>query len=313
MTQANDANLFGKVAVLYGGESTEREISLMTGKAVLQALLEKGVDAAGVDTRDMELTSLAAAGFDRVWIALHGRGYEDGAVQGVFDMTGLPYTGSGVLGSALAMDKRRSKLLFEAAGLATPAWVLARSKDDLGQVLDQIGLPCVVKPATEGSSVGVSLVHQADELAAAWRSAANDDNEVIVERLIDGPEYTAGVLNDEVLPLIHIETPRTFYDYKAKYTSDRTRYHCPSGLTADRERELAGLSKTAFDIVAASGWGRVDFMLDSEGTAHFLEVNTVPGMTSHSLVPMAAAQAGLDFSTLVWRILETSLARGELS
>ncbi len=188
-----------------------------------------------------------------------------------------------------------------------------RRRQDLDRVPEQIDLPCVVKPAAEGSSVGVHLVHKITELAPAWRSAAEDDNEVIVERLIDGPEYTAGVLNDEVLPLIHIETPRTFYDYKAKYFSDRTKYHCPCGLSADRENELADLSKTAFEAVAGSGWGRVDFMVDTNGEAYFLEVNTIPGMTSHSLVPMAAAQAGIDFETLVWRILETSFAPGEQS
>lgn len=310
MTRVNDPRAFGKVAVLYGGESSEREVSLMTGKAVLQALLSAGVDATGVDTRDHPISRLAGAGFDRVWLALHGRGYEDGAVQGVLDLCGLPYTGSGVLGSALAMDKRRSKMLFESIGLSTPPWLYTDNANDHARVLDQIGLPCVIKPAREGSSVGVSLVHEAEQLTPALRVAAAAGNELIVERLIEGPEYTAGVLNDEVLPLIHIETPRTFYDYKAKYESDRTLYHCPCGLPADRERELAELSKQAFDVVAATGWGRVDLILDKDGTAHFLEVNTIPGMTSHSLVPMAAAQAGIDFETLVCRVLETSFNNG---
>lgn len=304
----NDPQIFGRVAVLYGGESSEREVSLLTGKAVLQALLSRGVDATGVDTRDFPISQLQDAGYDRVWLALHGRGYEDGAVQGALDLCGLPYTGSGVLGSALAMDKRRSKLLFESVGLMTPAWLYTDTADDLDRILDEIGLPCVIKPAREGSSVGVSLVRKVDELQPALQIAAQNGNEVIVERLIEGPEYTAGVLNDQVLPLIHIETPRTFYDYKAKYFSDRTQYHCPCGLPAEREAELAQLCKKAFDIVAATGWGRVDLMLDSDGAAQFLEVNTIPGMTSHSLVPMAAAQAGIDFATLTCRVLETSFA-----
>ncbi len=313
MSRVNDAAAFGKVAVLYGGESVEREVSLLTGKAVLSALQEEGVDATGVDSREVPVTTLADAGFDRVWIALHGRGGEDGTVQGALETMGLPYTGSGVLGSALAMDKVRSKLLFAAAGLSTPRWTVPRNEAALADVPRQVGLPCVVKPAAEGSSVGVSLVEDVTQLQGAWQAASAGGNAVIVEHLVDGPEYTAGILDGEVLPLIHIETPRTFYDYRAKYESERTRYHCPCGLPAERERELASQSRRAFDILGATGWGRVDFMLDDSGTAWFLEVNTVPGMTSHSLVPMAALQAGIDFGKLVWRILETSFPRGAAS
>ena len=313
MSRVSDPTVFGKVAVLYGGDSVEREISLLTGEAVLAALLDKNVAAEGVDPRNMPVPALADAGFDRVWIALHGRGGEDGVVQGTLESIGLPYTGSGVLGSALAMDKVRSKMLFEAAGLNTPAWSVPQTESALAAVVDDIGLPCIVKPAAEGSSVGVSRVEKSIDLTQAWRAAAKGGNDVIVERLIEGPEYTAGVLDGEVLPLIRIETPRTFYDYKAKYFSNKTEYHCPCGLAADQEQRVAVLSKRAFDIVGAQGWGRVDFMLDEDGAASFLEVNTIPGMTSHSLVPMAAARAGIDFASLVWRVLETSFERGEVA
>ncbi|MDH3646377.1 MAG: D-alanine--D-alanine ligase [Gammaproteobacteria bacterium] len=313
MNRVRDPAKFGKVAVLFGGESSEREISLLTGTAVLGALQEKGVSAIGIDTREMPVAALADAGFDRVWIALHGHGYEDGGVQGALQAVDLPYTGSGVLGSALAMDKPRSKMLFESVGLNTPAWTIAHTETALNDALDLIGLPCVVKPAADGSSVGVSRVDEESALVSAWRTAADVGSDVLVERLIDGREYTAGILNDVVLPLIRIETPRTFYDYKAKYFTDTTRYHCPCGLSPESESQCASQSKLAFDVIGASGWGRVDFMLDSDDTPYFLEVNSIPGMTSHSLVPMAAAQAGIDFENLVWQILETSFAPGELS
>ncbi len=309
MIRVRQATDFGRVAVLYGGESSEREVSLDTGQAVLNALLERGVDATGIDTREMPVAELAGAGFDRAWLALHGRGYEDGTVAGALELIGLPYTGSGVLGSALAMDKVRSKMLFAAVGLATPRWTLLRDESALADAPRQVGFPCVVKPAAEGSSVGVHIVQDTDGLAAAWHAARECDANVIVEHCVEGPEYTAGVLGSDVLPLIRIETPRTFYDYRAKYHSDNTTYHCPCGLKESRERELAALARRAFDVVGASGWGRVDFMLDDDGTAWFLEVNTIPGMTSHSLVPMAARQAGIDFPELVWRVLETSMER----
>ncbi|MBT8136659.1 MAG: D-alanine--D-alanine ligase [Gammaproteobacteria bacterium] len=308
MSRVSDPAVFGKVVVLYGGESAEREVSLQSGAAVLAALQSKGIDATGADTRTVAVAGLADAGYDRAWIALHGRGGEDGTVQGTLQTIGLPYTGSGVLGSALAMDKLRSKMLFRAAGLMTPPWSLPRSEADLETVIEHVGVPCFVKPVAEGSSVGVTRVDEPQQLADAFHAAAADGNDVLVEELIVGPEYTAAMLDGELLPLIRIETPRDFYDYQAKYHSERTLYHCPCGLSRERELELAALSKCAFEIVGASGWGRVDFMLDADGTAHFLEVNTIPGMTSHSLVPMAAATAGMDFETLAWRVLETSLA-----
>lgn len=306
MRRIDDATAFGRVAVLFGGDSSEREVSLMSGEAVLAALRERGVDAVGFDPAKTTLCDLPAAGVDRVWNALHGRGGEGGAVQGALQMLGLPYTGSGVLGSALALDKVRSKILFEAAGLPTPRWRAVEDERELGPALAGVGLPCFVKPASEGSSVGMSRVDRPEQLPPAWRLAREADPVVLIEALVDGPEYTAGVLGRDVLPLIEIETPNVFYDYEAKYFSEETQFHCPCGLPAEREAELAALSLEAFDTVAASGWGRVDFMLDADGRAQFLEVNTIPGMTSHSLVPKAAVQAGIDFPALVWRVLETS-------
>ena len=311
MRRIDDAGAFGKVAVLFGGDSSEREVSLMTGEAVLAALLERGVDATGFDLAATPLCDLPAAGVDRVWNALHGRGGEGGAVQGALETLAIPYTGSGVLGSALALDKVRSKMLFAAAGLSTPAWRTATNEQELEAAGDEIGTPCFVKPASEGSSVGVTRVEQADQLLDAWRKAREADTVILIEELIDGPEYTAGIIGRDVLPLIEIETPNVFYDYEAKYFSDDTQYRCPCRLPAAREQELAAQSLLAFDVVAASGWGRVDLMIDGDGRTQFLEVNTIPGMTSHSLVPKAAAQAGIDFATLVWRVLETSFTNGE--
>lgn len=308
--RVSDPGQFGTVAVLYGGTSSEREVSLTSGVAVLEALHRRGVEAFGFDPAEDELATLRARGCERVWIALHGTGGEDGVTQGALESLRLPYTGTGVLGSALAMDKVRSKILFAAAGLQTPRWRTARTQSELVAAIDVVGLPCIVKPAAEGSSVGTARVERAADLDAAWRNARASGATVLIEQLIDGPEYTAGVLGREVLPLIHIETPRVFYDYEAKYASDSTRYHCPCGLVPERERELAAQSLIAFDCVAAEGWGRVDFMLDADGTAQFLEVNTIPGMTSHSLVPKAAAVAGIGFDELVWRVLETSFERG---
>ncbi len=299
---------FGRVAVLFGGQSAEREISLLTGTAVLTALLERGVNAHAVDPRDADFISHLQNGkFDRVWIALHGRGGEDGTVQGLLEMLGLPYTGSGVLGSALAMDKLRTKQLLMGAGIPTPAWRPIDSEADCVAVAAELGCPLIVKPALEGSSIGMSKVEQPAELPAAWRKARESGPAVFAEAWISGPEYTASILHDQVLPLIRIAAANTFYDYQAKYFSDETRYICPCGLSATQERELAELALQTFNVTGASGWGRVDFMVDaSTGQPHVLEINTVPGMTSHSLVPMAALQAGIDFGGLVWRILETS-------
>lgn len=303
-----DPAAFGRVAVLMGGDSAEREISLLSGEAVLAALLRRGVDAHGVDPRAGVSPLLAAAGFARAWLALHGRGGEDGVMQGALETLGVPYTGSGVLGSALAMDKLRSKQLFAAWGLATPRWQVMRAPGEAAAIVAALGLPLIVKPAGEGSSVGMTKVSAAAELPAAFAEASRWAGPVLVEEWISGGEYSVGVLQGEVLPAVRIETPRAFYDYEAKYFSDDTRYHCPCGLAAAREAEFARLVRTAFEAVAASGWGRVDFLLPADGVPRFLEVNTIPGMTSHSLVPMGARQAGIDFDELCWRVLETSFA-----
>jgi D-alanine-D-alanine ligase len=244
-----------------------------------------------------------------VFIALHGPGGEDGAVQGALEWLGLPYTGSGVLGSAVGMDKLRTKRLAQAAGVATPPWVELSGAPDFDRAVAELGLPLAVKPATQGSSVGMSRVNAASELPAAWRAASALDPVVIAERWITGGEYTVAVLQGEALPAIRIETPRTFYDYQAKYFADDTRYLIPCGLAPDAETELKRMALATFAATGASGWGRVDFVMDEGGRAMLLEINTVPGMTSHSLVPMAARAAGIDFPELVWRVLETSFLR----
>jgi D-alanine-D-alanine ligase len=297
---------FGRVAVLLGGDSAEREISLLSGEAVLAALLRRGVDAHRVDPSAGLAPLLEGAGFDRAWLALHGRGGEDGVMQGALETLGLPYTGSGVLGSALAMDKLRSKQLFAAWGLATPRWRVMHTPGEAAEIVAELGLPLIVKPAGEGSSVGMSKVTATEQLPAAFTEADRWSGPVLVEEWISGGEYSVGVLQNEVLPAVRIETPRAFYDYQAKYFSDDTRYHCPCGLEPAREAEFAALVRTAFAAVGATGWGRVDFLLPDDGVPRFLEVNTIPGMTSHSLVPMGARQAGIDFDELVWRVLETS-------
>ena len=301
-----DANAFGRVAVVYGGLSPERDISLLTGEAVLAALQEKGVDAHGVDAADDLLEVLASGGFDRVWIALHGHGGEDGSLQGALQLMGLPYTGSGVQGSALAMDKYRSKLLMLGCGLPTPPFRVLTGVADLAGLPDELGLPLAIKPVCEGSSLGMSKVTDAADLEAAYELACRRDGGVSAERWLDGGEYTTGILQGTALPIIRIETPRSYYDYQAKYFSDSTRYHCPAGLSAEQELRLRKISRQVFADIGGAGWGRVDFILDDRGEAQILEINTVPGMTSHSLVPMAAQQQGIDFPELCWRILETS-------
>lgn len=304
----SDPQRFGKVAVLMGGDSAEREISLRSGNAVLQALQAAGVDALALDPVEHEFVSqLTGTGFDRAFIALHGRGGEDGVMQGLLDVLGLPYTGSGVLGSALAMDKLRTKQIWQAAGIPTPAFVQLDSEADLGRVGETPGYPVIVKPAREGSSIGISKVDSDAGMLAAWQLARRYDGEVIAEQWINGGEYTCGLLAGEALPLIRLETPNTFYDYEAKYEADTTRYLLPCGLDDNVEQQLQALSQAAFHSVGASGWGRVDFMLDATGQCWFIEVNTVPGLTDHSLVPMAAQAAGMDFAALVCRILETTL------
>jgi D-alanine-D-alanine ligase len=300
---------FGRVAVLSGGRSSEREISLRTGGAVLAALERRGVDAHAVDPASVSLAELAAGHYDRAFIALHGPGGEDGTIQGALEWLAVPYTGSGVLGSALCMDKLRTKQLARAAGVPTPDWRLLDSAASLDGAVTALGLPLIVKPASQGSSVGMARVADASDLPAAWRAAAALDPVVIAEQWITGGEYTVGLLQGEALPTIRIETPRAFYDYQAKYFSDDTRYHCPSGLNAAQEDELRRLSLATAVATAAEGWCRVDFMRDEAGAFYLLEINTVPGMTDHSLVPMAAKAAGIDFDELVWRILETSFLR----
>jgi D-alanine-D-alanine ligase len=300
---------FGKVAVLFGGDSSEREISLLTGAAVLAALQRRGVDAHPVDPRDTPLAELVTRGFDRAWIALHGPGGEDGTLQGALECLGMPYTGSGVLGSAVCMDKVRTKRLAAAVGIATADFVVLRGPADFDAALTQLGLPMFVKPATQGSSVGMSRVEQAADLAAAFAAAAATDALVLAEAFIPGAEYTVGVLQGRALPSIRIVTPKAFYDYEAKYFRDDTQYHCPSGLSPETERHLRALALGAFEAAGAAGWGRVDFMMDSSGRPLLLEINTVPGMTDHSLLPMAARACGIEFETLVWRVLETSLSR----
>ena len=303
-----NSQAYGKVVVLMGGSSAEREISLHSGAAVLQALQAAGIDAHGVDAADAQLhDTLAQGGFDRAFIALHGRGGEDGIIQGLLESIGLPYTGSDVLGSALGMDKLRTKQVWQSAGLQTPGFAVLASAADVGRVKDGLQYPVIVKPSHEGSSIGITKVDEAAGLMAAWRLAAQYDECVLAEQWVAGMEYTAGILGDEVLPLICLETPNTFYDYAAKYEADTTRYLIPCGLSAAQEVELQAMSLAAFTAVGATGWGRVDFMLDADGHPWLIEVNTIPGLTDHSLVPMAARAAGIDFDRLVCRILDTSL------
>jgi D-alanine-D-alanine ligase len=306
---ARDAREFGRVAVLCGGASSEREISLMTGAAVLEALKHRGVDARTFDPSAARLSALLDEGIERVFVALHGPGGEDGTVQGALECLGIPYTGSGVAGSAIGMDKLCTKRLAQAIGVPTANYVVLRTHEDLGHALETLGLPLIVKPATQGSSVGMSKVERAEDFAAAFSAASQHDASVFAEPWIVGGEYTVGILQGSALPSIRIETPCAFYDYQAKYFRDDTRYFCPSGLSAPAERHLSSLALATFEATGAEGWGRVDFMMDAAGRPLLLEINTVPGMTSHSLVPMAARAADIGFDELVWRVLETSLMR----
>jgi len=267
------------------------------------------VDAHGVDAGRDVLSLLQQERYDRVFIMLHGRGGEDGVIQGALESIGMPYTGSGVAGSALGMDKYRCKLLWNGLGLATADFVMLEQEVDLARA-ETLGFPLMIKPSHEGSSIGMAKVESRQQLEEAWRQAAGYDIEVMAEHWISGAEYTASILDDQVLPLIRIETPNTFYDYEAKYQADSTAYHCPCGLDIETEQALKQLAEQAFRAVGARGWGRVDIMLDGAGNPYLLEVNTVPGMTSHSLVPMAARAAGIDFEELVWRILAASRVSG---
>jgi len=295
---------FGKVAVLLGGKSAEREISLLSGNGVLKALRSKGVDAHAFDPSERDLFELKREGYARCFIALHGRGGEDGTTQGALEVLGIPYTGSGVLGSALAMDKVRTKQVWRANDLPTPPYEAIDAKTDFGAVAARLGLPLIVKPVQEGSSIGITKVRAAAEMDEAFALAVNYDPVVIAERFIDGPEYTASIVDDAALPLIRIEAPEGKYDYQNKYFTDVTKYLCPCGLPAVREDEIKTLALKAFQSAGCTGWGRIDLMLDSQSRPWLLEVNTAPGMTSHSLVPMAAKAVGVSYEDLCVKILE---------
>ena len=303
---ANHPNEFGKVAVLLGGPSAEREISLLSGNAVLKALRERGVDAHPFDPAQRNLLELVQEGFQRVFIALHGRFGEDGTVQGALETLGIPYTGSGVMASALAMDKWRTKLVWLASDIPTPLYELLTADSNAAEVVARLGLPLMVKPAREGSSIGITKVDSVEKLDAAYEIAAKLDDTVIAEQFIAGRELTAAVLGNEALPLIRIEAPHGNYDYHNKYFGNETKYHCPSGLPAGLEKKIQQQALAAFRIIGCQGWGRLDVMLDAESRPWFLEVNTIPGMTDHSLVPMAARARGIPFDDLVTRILETA-------
>lgn len=298
---------FGKVAVLYGGWAAERPVSLKSGAAVLKALQDSGVDAHGIDVDRNIIKILQEGGFDRVFNILHGAGGEDGVLQGALEILGLPYTGCGVMASAISMDKLMTKRVWAGAGLPTPAYRVLTADSDFAAVVAELGLPLMVKPATEGSSIGMSKVKLAEELEGAYRKAAECSAVVIAEQWVTGAEYTAGMVAGESLPLIRLEVPGEFYDFEAKYISNDTRYHCPCGLAVTEEKAMQQLARQAFDAVGGRGWGRVDMMRDQQGRAWLIEVNTNPGMTDHSLIPMGARAVGLDFNALVVRILETTL------
>jgi D-alanine-D-alanine ligase len=308
--RASNPKDFGKTAVMLGGDSSEREISLLSGNAVLAALQRRGVDAHAFDPLDRPLQALRSEGFERVWIALHGPGGEDGAMQGALEWIGVPYTGSGVLASALTMDKLKTKRVVVGAGYAAPEYAVLSGPADLDAALERIGLPMMVKPASQGSSVGMTKVKAATELPGAFAEAHAIDPTVFAEAFVTGDEYTVSILHGAALPSIRIVPATEFYDYQAKYFRDDTQYFCPSGLSVKDEAELQAAALAAFKVTDCHGWGRVDFMRDrATDKFFFIEINTTPGMTSHSLVPMAARQAGMDFEELVWRVLETSFVR----
>ncbi len=292
---------FGKVAVLMGGTSAERKVSLKSGAGVLAALQRQGVDAHAFDPAEQPLDALK--GYDRAFIALHGRYGEDGTIQGALDLMGIPFTGPGVMASAVGMDKFRTKLIWQAAGLPVPEYAMLTADSNFDEVEEQLGLPLFVKPVREGSSIGVSMVTTEGGLRAAWQEAARHDPLVIAEAGVMGGEYTVGILGDRALPIIKIEPTTAFYDYDAKYFRDDTRYLCPCGLPAEKEAEIQAGALKAFQVLGGKGWGRVDFLMDEAGRHYFLEVNTSPGMTDHSLVPMAARVAGMDYDQLVLQVL----------
>ncbi len=300
---------FGTVAVLMGGNSAEREVSLRSGEAVLNALRAKDVEVIKVNVKGNVIEFLNDLDVDRVFNIIHGRSGEDGVLQAVLDVLNIPYTGSGVLASALAMDKLRTKLCWRGANLPTPNWFVLKTENDIDACIETLGFPIIVKPSLEGSSVGMSKAKNRTELVEALKIALECNCEVYAESWVTGDEYTVGILQGEALPVIRLETPREFYDYEAKYNSTTTQYHCPCGLNSEQEKQLQELALKANGIIGVEGWARVDVFIDQNGQAQLIEVNTVPGMTDHSLVPMAAKQAGIDFNELVWRILETSFRK----
>ncbi len=309
---SSSAARFGKVAVLFGGASNEREISIMSGTGVLKALQSKGVNAHAFDPSARDLSDLKREGYARCFIALHGRGGEDGTIQGALEVLDMPYTGSGVMGSAIGMDKWRTKMIWLANGIPTPRYRILDGSENPAEVAGDLGLPFIVKPANEGSTLGLTKVAKAAQLPAAFEMAAKQYQDIaLAEQFINGPEYTAAVLGDTVLPLIKIEAPEGKYDYQNKYFTDDTRYLCPSGLPKEPEEDLKALVHKAFRLLGCSGWGRVDFMMDKKGNPWLLEVNTSPGMTSHSLVPMAAKAAGISYGDLCVRILEQTMKAGD--
>ena len=308
-----DVKALGKVVVMFGGRSAERAVSLKSGAMVLAALKSRGVDAHAFDPAERSIEDIKRDGFARVFIALHGRHGEDGTVQGALELLGIPYTGSGVMASALAMDKWRTKLIWQASGISTPRYELLRRDTDFAAVAARLGLPMMVKPASEGSSVGMSKVRKATDLEEAYTLAANYDPLVIVEQFIEGAEFTAGILGRDTLPLIRLETPRDFYDYEAKYLANDTRYIVPCGLPAEAENAIRAEALRAFDAIGCRAWGRADVMVDRTGKPYFLEINTSPGMTDHSLVPLAARHAGISYEDLCLRVLLSAGLNAALS
>ena len=302
-----DVSKFGKVAVLMGGCSSERDISLASGSAVLNALTEMHVNASGIDVSGDVFERLRAENFDRAFVALHGYLGEDGCIQGGLDVIGMPYSGCGVLASSICMNKWMTKMIWSGQGIPTPSFRVLDESIDADSLVAELGLPMILKPASQGSSIGITKANSKEEIMAAWQCAHDLESTVIAEKWIDGQEYTAAILAGHVLPLIRLETPRAFYDFDAKYHSNDTLYHCPCGLPEAQEMNIKEQSLLAFEVTSATGWGRVDLILDGEGQPWFLEINTVPGMTDHSLVPMAAMAEGMGFNELVIRILGTSL------
>ena len=295
---------FGRVAVLFGGSSAERDVSLMSGREVLEALLAEGVDAHAFDPAERELYELKRDGFERAFVILHGRGGEDGTVQGALELMGIPYTGSGVMASALSMDKWRTKMVWQSVGLPTPRYAILEETTDWDAVVAELGLPIFVKPVHEGSSMGATKVTRAEDLAAAWELAARFDRLVLAEEFVTGEELTGPFLADQALPLVRIVAPGGNYDYQNKYFTDDTRYYCPAGLPEDLERRMREAVLQSARVLGCRGWGRADLIMKADGSFTLLEMNTAPGMTSHSLVPMSARAAGLEFGALCLRILE---------